>query len=123
MLENITCGMIVICSVWGVVGIVYFLCLRLARPRRMQRGAVLVLLLPDGADDAVLRVSYTLARLSVCGDLAYTRIAAVCGESDETTKKALAGAFSREPHVVVCDKRDFISRCFPEEPLIGQGTV
>ena len=119
MLENVICGAIVMLSVWGVLGLVYTLLMRLARPRR-GAGAVVALVLGCGPDEAVLRVSYALARLSVSGDLCHAEIAAVCNSGDGETRRAVASAFAQEPRVVICSREDFIARYLDKEPLIGQ---
>ena len=107
MLENLLCAAIAILAVWGSMALAYMLLMSLIRPKKNERR--LLLLLSEGsAEDTVERVSFTLSRLSVSGELRYTVIAVLCDPADAEKRRALAAAFGHEKRVIVCSKTELM---------------
>ena len=105
MLENLFCAAVAILSVWGALALIFTLLLSLIRPKKNEQR--ILLLLPDPASDAVEQVSFALSRISVTGELRYTRIAVLGAPEDTENRKALLAAFGREPRVTVCSAEEF----------------
>ena len=101
MLDNVLLALVTVLAVVGFVCIVYWLMLRLIRPKKHERYYEVLVL--DGAEgNACLRVSYLLAQLMSTGNIRSCHILAVDAGLKPWHRQNLQAAFGRDSHVTVC---------------------
>ena len=118
MLENLFCAAVAILAVWGCMALAYALLWAFTRPKQYEE-TVLLLYSEGSVEDTVQRVSVLLSRLSVLGELRYTRIAVLCEKSDHERLAALKSAFGADGRVVICGAEDFYKRFLRRYPMYG----
>ncbi len=101
MFESVVCAVGAVLAVTGLVCIVYWLMLRLIRPKKNEE--YFEVLVFDGKEEnASLRVSFLLTRLLSTGGIRHCRILAVDNGMKPWRSDALRETFGREPRVTVC---------------------
>ena len=115
MLDNVICAVFTVLAVVGFICVVYWLMLRLIRPKKDER--YYEVLVFDGAErNACLRVSYLLAQLMSTGNIRSCHILAVDNGMKPWHRQNLLDAFSRDPHVTVCTPEEAAARLFAKKP-------
>ncbi len=101
MLETVICAVFTLFAVIGCVCAVWWLMLRLIRPKKHERYFE-VLVFDENEANACQRVSFLLAQLMSTGNIRSCRILAVDNGMKPWHRQNLTDAFGREPRVTVC---------------------
>lgn len=105
MLETVTCAVFTVLAVIGFVCAVWWLLLRLIRPKKNERYYE-VLVFGENERNACLRVSFLLAQLMSTGNIRSCHILAVDNGMKPWHRQNLVDAFGRETHVTVCSPEE-----------------
>ena len=114
MLETATCAVFTVLAVIGFVCVVWWMMLRLIRPRKNER-CYEVLLFDENERNACLRVSFQLSQLMSTGNLRNCQILAVDGGMKPWHRQNLQDAFGREPRVTICSPEEASAILFSEK--------
>ena len=111
MLETVTCAVFTVLAVIGFVCAVWWLMLRLIRPKKHERYYE-VLVFGENENNACLRVSFLLAQLMSTGNIRNCGVLAVDGGMKPWHRRNLQEAFGRDPHVTVCTPEEAAALLF-----------
>ena len=111
MLETVIGAVFTVLAVVGFVCAVYWLMLRLIRPKKHERYYE-VLVFDRNESNACLRVSFLLTQLMSTGNIRSCRILAVDDGMKPWHRKDLQDAFGRERRVTVCTPEEAVSILF-----------
>ena len=122
MLDNVIWAVFTVLAVVGFVCAVYWLMLRLIRPKKDERYYE-VLVFGRAERNACLRVSYLLAQLMSTGNIRSCCILAVDAGLQPWYRQNLQEAFGRDPHVTICTPEEANAILFEKKPeKDGQST-